>query len=957
MLSTSFAFRRYVAAGRHLATRVELQFASGESRTLHGEDLTMGGVSLSSASSAAGRFEIGAAVVGSGEVTLVNYDGRWDDADFTDATCALCLGAELDGGIEWLRMGTYGVSQPESYDSTIALELLDNMRLFQRSYADVPTIFPATLRTIVRDVCQTCGVTMLSATFPGDTQVVSRRPQDSNVSCLDVLSWTAQMACCFCDVDPWGRLRVRWYDTSAFEAEDWLDGGTFDTATTPYSDGDAADGGWFHYGGAGVDGGDFSNPPWAVVSAIKTLTTSTDDVVVTGVRVVASDEVRDDGAQGAAGEECLAGSDGYVLAIEGNPLVEYGHAQSVASVVGPRVIGMRFRPLSVSAIGDPAIEAGDPLLVIDRRQRTYRAYATGNTWKHGGFQSLACSAETPARNRADIYGAQTRAIVQQRNAQRAEVTARELAVRNLARELSEAGGLYKTEQEQQDHSVVYYLHDKPNLAESQIVWKMNSQAFAVSVDGGRTYPFGFDAWGNAILNAIYAIGIDASYIDTGQMRVGPAANPLFFADFDTGEARLASSVKIGGQTAQQIASGAASSAIGALTPQEVLNKLTNNGAMQGIYISNGQLYIHGSYVHGGTIVSGGMNNSNGIIQVKDASGNVICQFDNTGAKIVGDVNMLASCNLFNYASPNLYDRRAETTIGIMRFTDSNIFGNLVGSYVSSDDFCLPGMRVTGVNGYNGSTMGYIQIIPPIQGSYKRASIFSEDPIYIFSSSANTSKGAGIYTSSERSGIEGRNSATYVRVYNSDSSTGQHVDIRSSRINITGTTAVAGTLSVSGTKSRMAETESYGSRLLYCYETPAPLFGDVGSGVIGEDGTCVVSIDDVFTECSRTDMGYQAFLQKCGPGDLWVSEKAPGYFVVEGTPGLAFDWETKAHQAGYELERLEDAELRDEADNMGKEDLSPLDAYEADGSYGQIERLYEEELGYIKEIESLYEEAA
>ena len=191
-----------------------------------------------------------------------------------------------------------------------------------------------------------------------------------------------------------------------------------------------------------------------------------------------------------------------MLAIEGNPLVEYGHAQSVASVVGPRVIGMRFRPLSVSAIGDPAIEAGDPLLVIDRRQRTYRAYATGNTWKHGGFQSLACSAETPARNRADIYGAQTRAIVQQRNAQRAEVTARELAVRNLARKLSEAGGLYKTEQEQQDHSVVYYLHDKPNLAESQIVWKMNSQAFAVSVDGGRTYPFGFDASaGNTVFSS------------------------------------------------------------------------------------------------------------------------------------------------------------------------------------------------------------------------------------------------------------------------------------------------------------------------------------------------------------------------------------------------------------------------------------------------------------------------
>ena len=152
------------------------------------------------------------------------------------------------------------------------------------------------------------------------------------------------------------------------------------------------------------------------------------------------------------------------------------------------------------------------------------------------------------------------------------------------------------------------------------------------------------------------------------------------------------------------------------------------------------------------------------------------------------------------------------------------------------------------------------------------------------------------------------------------------------------------LLVSGSKNRVVETDSYGDRLLYCYETPAPLFGDVGSGVIGEDGVCVVEIDDVFSECARTDMAYQVFLQKCGQGDLWVSEKAPGYFVVEGTPGLPFDWEAKAHQKDFEPDRLETREQFGEMNVMGEEDLGPLD-------------MYDEELNYIKEIESLYEEAA
>ena len=110
----------------------------------------------------------------------------------------------------------------------------------------------------------------------------------------------------------------------------------------------------------------------------------------------------------------------------------------------------------------------------------------------------------------------------------------------------------------------------------------------------------------------------------------------------------------------------------------------------------------------------------------------------------------------------------------------------------------------------------------------------------------------------------------------------------------------------GTKSRKVETENFGNKLLYCYETPSPLFGDVGEGVIGEDGKCYVPLVVVFSETIQTSQ-YQVFLQAYGEGMAYVSKRDKGYFVVEGSPGLAFGWELKAKQADFTQLRLEDPE--------------------------------------------------
>ena len=114
--------------------------------------------------------------------------------------------------------------------------------------------------------------------------------------------------------------------------------------------------------------------------------------------------------------------------------------------------------------------------------------------------------------------------------------------------------------------------------------------------------------------------------------------------------------------------------------------------------------------------------------------------------------------------------------------------------------------------------------------------------------------------------------------------------------------VQGKFTATGTKSRLIKTDNYSDRLLYCYETPTPLF------------------DDIFSETIANQVEYQVFLQKEGQGDCWIEDKQQRYFIIRGTPKLKVAWELKAKQKDYEMIRLEQNENGlDEYENI--EDIS------------------------------------
>jgi hypothetical protein len=147
--------------------------------------------------------------------------------------------------------------------------------------------------------------------------------------------------------------------------------------------------------------------------------------------------------------------------------------------------------------------------------------------------------------------------------------------------------------------------------------------------------------------------------------------------------------------------------------------------------------------------------------------------------------------------------------------------------------------------------------------------------------------------------------------------------------------------VRGTKPRSIDVDQFEERILYSYETPSPMFGDVGEGLIDEDGLGYIYLDPIFAQTIDTKATYQVFLQKYGEGDCWVEERKPDYFVVKGTPGLKFGWELKGKQFDHDGRRFEKTDtLRDLNNPVRDRKIS----YDEDAA-NYIQNLYSERMNF------------
>ena len=818
MINTTTEFQQAHLENSACITKASILLKDGTLFEIGSSQISQGATKIDDGVTGSNKFEIGSAIANKLTLSLNNRYDEFSDYDFTDAVVTAWVGKQLSDRIEWLKKGVYNTDDPTATPAILSLECLDNMSKFDQVY-DGGIGFPATLQSIVQYCCTQCGVILVNGEFPNYRYQVSQNPftDTTNITYRAIIAYCALLAGCYARCNTDGRLEFKWFDTAAFDGI--IDGGVFDETTeASYQTGDNLDGGNFtdYTSGDNADGGTFTETlPYHHIYSFSSLSVSTEDVVITGIRVTAADS-EDTAGKKIEGETYLCGAEGYVLDVSGNPLIEAGKAKDVAEYLAGRVVGMRFRPFTASAIGDPSWEAGDAAIVTDRKGNSYYTYLTNITYSTGGYASISCDAEPAARHSADRYAEINKVISDIKKDSQQKLTEYGKLLEQMNSLAVNAMGYYETQETQDDGSVITYMHDKPLLSDSKIVYKQSIDGVFWSRDGGKTWTGGIDKDGNAVMNVIAAIGLYADWIVTGKIS---SKNGRVYFDLDNNEL--------------------------------VCNKVA--------YSYDGQKYPTAVLQIGSSQYTGGGVEGEVIMKLEG--------YDDSALKIF--LRSLLKNDTEIRTDKGLYICAGKTDrTQYVRFNSDQGVTIFDGSYAGIS------VRDRGV---------------PDEQNFENLGVSIK---YLSSNCAKIT-----------------------------------------RLNVSSITS-------SGTKSRIVDTPNYSQRLMYCYETPTPYFGDIGTAKTDENGVCFISIDDIFQETVNTKIEYTAFLQKEGPGDLWVDEKSSAFFVVKGTPDLSFSWEIKVVQRDFEHLRLDDYSLQDDI---------------ADDSI-ELEYIFDQELeNYDREVEELLNE--
>lgn len=579
MINVSNAFREKLEAGEPVRMMVDITFPDGTKKTID-KDIMNGDNGFSDCAESS-SFPVGATICKTLTLSINNDQEQWKNYNFYGAKIHAYLKLQtsyaapesvstlldesynpiLDSTgdfivatqaatkdiIETIDKGIYTVTTPEQYSDIINVTALDDMYKANKAYTSGLKL-PQSLINLIRDACGTIGIGMNLTMDHGD--IIIRKIPDS-MTFRQLFGYAAMIESANARIDYSGNLRFLKWDFGKMES---------DNAATVDADG------FIHFGDVNpsIDTDSFiSLPGWTInAEGFLALTSgpgsdvqrlmayanppalSSDDIVITGIRLKngETDNNTDTDYSGMYGEE------GYVLELE-NELIDTDQLQTVANIIGEQIVGARFRNLEGDLVYNPLVEFGDMVYTYDRLGNKYLTPLTDVSGNVGGLTTVKTQADDPIRGSSDFYGNSTKAIVAARQMVQKETSAREEAIRRLAETLNSSSGLYMTQEPQQDGSIIYYMHNKATMAESNIIWKLTAEAFAVSIDGGKTYPYGFAVTGELITRLLYAEGINADYINAGTLIVrDKSGNAIFEADMDTGSVTIdGSCVTIGGK--------------------------------------------------------------------------------------------------------------------------------------------------------------------------------------------------------------------------------------------------------------------------------------------------------------------------------------------------------------------------------------------------------------------------
>ena len=515
MINVSNEFKELMSERQDFKEYAEVTLANGTVLELTEDDFSIDNNSLVD-SAGANSIPLGVAISRNVQLEIMNDDDHLSDYDFFGAKIRLYLTFELSSTIEKIEYGTFTVTQPETYGSVVTIVGYDDMYKADKTYSTTLT-FPATAKSVLIDSCDTCGILIGNSNFLHNDFQIPTMPS-SEYTHRQIIGFIAMIACGNARIDRTGHLQIITYD--------------FDYSTNIHD-----------------------------IESYDSLTSDTNDVQVTGVQMtktVTKTTTDEDGNENEEDVEELVkyGSDGYVLEIE-NPLVA-GHEETLVSWIYERFKDVTFRGFTMDYISYPIAEFGDKIKITDWKGKSFYSVLTDVNFVFFGYTTLQNSAESPMRNQSNYTSSDQKAIIKSKEFAEREKSNRQNALGKMQEALKNSNGMYSTQEVLLDGSTIYYLHDKPTMKESKNVIKLTAEVIGFSIDGGKTYPYGFTITGEMVARLLYAEGINADYIITGALTVkDKSGNIIFYADMETGTVKISGdNVTIGGKSAPEAISDA-----------------------------------------------------------------------------------------------------------------------------------------------------------------------------------------------------------------------------------------------------------------------------------------------------------------------------------------------------------------------------------------------------------------
>jgi hypothetical protein len=525
LINVSNTFKEKLQDGEQVIEIVEITFADGTTKTLENE-IMIGNNDFSDCAESS-SFPVGATVCKTMKLELDNTEDQWKDYNFyqakvhaylklqtsvaepasesiwmndfyepildTDGNSIVLSRAASEDRYETIDKGIYTITTPEQYGEILSFTALDDMYKTNAKYYSALTL-PQPIIALVRDACESLNIPIGFSSMAHGNVIVTALPD--NMTFRQLIGWAAMLETANARIDSRGYLQfIKW-----------------------------------NFGA--VENG--SLVPFKLEDYVSSPTLSSDDIVITGIRVKNKES------------ESLFGTAGYVLELENNLLPD-SDLGTVAAWIGGNLVGAKFRNLQGDLIYNPLLEFGDMSYSFDRNGNKYLTPITDVSSPLNGITTVKTQADDPVRNSSTYMSAATKALVEARQLVKDERTEREKAVERLNNTLKTSGGLYMTVEPQDDGSNIYYAHNKPTLEESDIVWKFTAEAIGISMDGGKTYPYGLNINGELIARLLYAEGINASYINAGALVVRDTNGKIIFsADIDNNQIVIdGASVRIG----------------------------------------------------------------------------------------------------------------------------------------------------------------------------------------------------------------------------------------------------------------------------------------------------------------------------------------------------------------------------------------------------------------------------